>query len=147
MTIPTLRGAITGLSLRHGRAEIARALLEGVAFGIRAHVENLGAASTPATELRVSGGSAHLSTWNRVKADVLGLPVMRVPGDAASSGVALLAGLGVGVYADADDAVARACRTESVIEPDADAHARYDEVYERYRALAGSRLAQRGGAR
>jgi sugar (pentulose or hexulose) kinase len=76
---------------------------------------------------------------------VLGIPVVRVPGDAASSGVAMLAGLGVGVYQSVADAVATACRTDAAIEPDGAAHARYDEVYERYRALAASALVHRGG--
>ena len=50
--------------------------MEGVAFAIRAHVEELGAASTPATEMRVSGRPASLRTWNHIKADVLGIPVL-----------------------------------------------------------------------
>ena len=80
--------------------------MEGVAFAIRAHVEGLGAASTPATEMRVSGRPASLRTWNHIKADVLGIPVSRVAGDATTSGVAMLAGIGVGIYPDAAAAIA-----------------------------------------
>jgi sugar (pentulose or hexulose) kinase len=139
---PHMRGIAVGMSLRHGRAHWARAVFEGVAFGIRAHVESLGRASTPATEFRVSGGSADLRTWNQVKADVLGIPVIRVPGDAASAGVAMLAGLGVGAYAGPDEAIARACRADPPIEPDAASHARYDELYERYRTVAAASVAR-----
>ena len=57
---PSLRGAITGLSLRHDRAAIARAVLEGVAFAIRDQLELLRAGGAPVTELRVSGGDARL---------------------------------------------------------------------------------------
>ena len=136
---PNLRGAAVGLSLRHGRAALARAVLEGVAYGIRARIETLGAAGSPATELRVSGGDARLGTWNRIKADVLGIPVVRVPGDATAAGAALLAGLGVGVYRDPAEAVSIAGRPDAPIEPDPDARARYDELYPAYRALLASR--------
>jgi xylulokinase len=136
---PGLRGAAVGLSLRHGRAALARAVLEGVAFGIRARVETLGLAGSPASELRVSGGDTRLGTWNRIKADVLGIPVVRVAGDATSAGAALLAGLGVGVYRDAAEAVAVAGRPEPAIEPDPAVHQRYNELYRAYLTLVRSR--------
>jgi xylulokinase len=138
---PTLRGAAIGLSVRHDRRSLARAALEGVAFAIRSHVETLGRASTPATEMRVSGRPASLRTWNHIKADVLGIPVLRIPGDATTSGVAMLAGLGVGIYEDASSAIAVACRPEAPTEPDLANHDRYARVYERYlEAVASSTL-------
>ena len=84
---PGLRGAATGLSLRHDREAWARAAMEGIAFGIRERLETLGRASTPATELRVSGKKAGLAVWNQIKADVTGLPVVtrRQPARAARS--------------------------------------------------------------
>ena len=112
--------------------------MEGVAFAIRAHVERLARASTPAGEMRVSGRPASLRTWNHIKADVLGIPVLRVPGDATTSGVAMLAGLGVGVYPDVESAVATACRPDAPIEPDPANHDRYDAIYERYQAVVAS---------
>ena len=112
-----------------------------MAFAIRAHVEELGKASTPATEMRVSGRPASLRTWNHIKADVLGIPVARVPGDATTSGVAMLAGLGVGIYPDAESAIAAACRPERAIQPDPANHDRYEAVYERYRI--GRRIGRR----
>jgi xylulokinase len=135
---PTLRGAAIGLSVRHDRKALARAALEGVAFAIRAHVEGLGKASTPATEMRVSGRPASLRTWNHIKADVLGIPVARVPGDATTSGVAMLAGLGVGIYPNPESAVAIACSPEPAIEPDLANHDRYEAIYDHYRALVAS---------
>jgi len=135
---PTLRGAALGLSVRHDRRTLARAALEGVAFAIRAHVEGLGRASTPATEMRVSGRPASLRTWNQIKADVLGIPILRVPGDATTAGVAMLAGLGVGVYPDAESAVSVACRPDAPIEPDPANHDRYAAVYEHYRTAVAS---------
>jgi xylulokinase len=135
---PTLRGAAIGLSVRHDRKSLARAALEGVAYAIRAHLEGLGKASTPATEMRVSGRPASLRTWNHIKADVLGIPVARIPGDATTSGVAMLAGLGVGIYPDAESAIAVACRPEPAIEPDLANHDRYEAIYDHYRAIVAS---------
>ena len=143
---PELRGGAIGLSVRHDRRSLARAALEGVAFAIRAHVERLAKASTPATEMRVSGRAASLRTWNHIKADVLGIPVLRIPGDATTAGVAMLAGLGIGVYPDAESAIATACRPDSPIEPDLANHDRYAAVYERYRALVASSTLHPGAA-
>lgn len=135
---PTLRGAAIGLSVRHDRSSLARAVMEGVAFAIRAHVDGLGRAGTPATEMRVSGRPASLRTWTHIKADVLGIPVSRVAGDATTSGVAMLAGIGVGIYPDAESAIAIACRPDPPIEPDLANHDKYTSVYEHYRTVVAS---------
>lgn len=142
-TDAALRGAITGLSLRHDRGAIARAAFEGVAFTIRAQLELLHAGGTRVTELRVSGGDARLSTWNQVKADVTGLVVRTFPGDAATSGVAMLAGLGAGVYRDAADAIARCVQPGPQIWPDPKAVARYQAMYRAHRALVESAIVRR----
>lgn len=142
-TDPGLRAAFTGLSLRHGRAEMARAMLEGVAFTIRSHLELLEAGGAPVTELRVSGGDARLGTWNRIKADVIGRPVVTVPGDAAVTGVAMLAGLGAGVYREVGEAIGRCVSWDAMIEPDPSAQRVYDEVYPAFQALVAARAVRR----
>jgi xylulokinase len=138
-----LRGAVTGLSLRHERGAIARAALEGVAFAIRAQLDLLRAGGAPVTELRVSGGDARLGAWNQVKADVTGLVVRTYPGDAATTGVAMLAGLGSGDYRDPGDAIARCVRPDPPVEPRPDAAARYDEIYRSYRVLVDATVVRR----
>jgi len=143
-TDPALRGSIVGLSLRHDRAVVARALLEGVAYAIRAQLDQLRAGGAPPTELRVSGGDTRVGSWNRIKADVTGVPVRTIVGDAAVTGVAMLAGLGVGVYRDVADAVAHCVRPEPMIQPDPAASATYDEAFERYEALAAAAVVRVG---
>jgi sugar (pentulose or hexulose) kinase len=135
---PALRGAVTGLSLRHEQPAWARAVMEGLAFGIRARVETLERASSPSTELRVSGGGALLDAWNQIKADVLGIPVVRVLGDATAAGAALLAGIGTGVYRDAAEATAAGYRPGVRMEPIRENRERYQQIYARYRTLLAS---------
>ena len=136
---PTLRGTATGLSLRHDRSAWARATLEGVAFGVKERLETLERASAKATELRVSGGAARIGLWNQIKADVTGIPVVRVPGDSTAAGTAMLAGLGAGVYEDINQAIKAAYRPGPVAEPDPRHRGLYDELYARYLALTGSK--------
>jgi sugar (pentulose or hexulose) kinase len=146
-TDPTLRGALTGLSLRHDRATIGRAMLEGVAFAIADQLDLLARAGAAPTELRVSGGDARLATWNRIKADVLGVPVRTVPGDAAVTGVAMLAGLGSGTYRTPADAIDRCVHPDPPIEPDRATAEPYARARAAYRALAGSAAARREAGR
>jgi xylulokinase len=135
---PRLRGAATGLSLRHDRGAWARATMEGIAFGVRVRLETLGRASVPPTELRVSGGGAGAAVWNQIKADVTGIPVVRVAGDSTAAGAAMLAGLGAGVYRDPAEAIAAGYRPAERAEPNPGHRALYDELYQRYQALIGS---------
>jgi xylulokinase len=137
-TDPDVRGSLVGLSLRHDRAVVARAMLEGIAFAIRAQLELLRAGGSPPTELRISGGDTRLASLNRIKADVTGLPVRAIDGDAAGTGVAMLAGLGVGVYRDVAEAVARCVRRGPAIEPDPGNRGVYDTAFERHQALAAA---------
>jgi xylulokinase len=143
---PALRGALVGLSLRHDRAAIARAVMEGVALAIADQLDLLRAGGAPPTELRVSGGDTRLATWNRIKADVTGLPVRTVPGDAAVTGVAMLAGIGVGAYRDAADSISHCVRPEPAIDPDPNTRALYDDALGRYRQLEASGVVRADGS-
>jgi xylulokinase len=135
---PALRGALTGLSLRHDRGALARAALEGIACGVRVMLETLGRASVPPTELRVSGGGAAMAVWSQIKADVTGIPVVRVAGDSTAAGAAMLAGIGAGVYSGAAEAVAAGYRPGGRWEPDPGRQALYADLYARYLSLTGS---------
>jgi xylulokinase len=133
-----LRAAIIGLSQRHDRAVLARAFLEGIAFAIRGQIDLLRRNGANVNELRLSGGDARLITWNQIKADVTGLPVVWVPGDAAVTGVAMLAGLGTGVYRGIDEAIARCVRLETRFEPNASTEMIYEDAYAAYQTLVKS---------
>jgi xylulokinase len=133
---PDARGAFTGLSLRHDRGALARATLEGVAYGLRDSLELLLELGVRPEVGRASGGGAASDLWLRIVASVLRLPLERTESEEGSAfGAALLAGVRAGVFADAADAVARCVRVRNRIEPDPDWSAAYERGYERYRLL------------
>jgi xylulokinase len=130
------RGAFTGLSVRHDRGALWRAMLEGVAYGLRDSLELLRALGVQPEVGRVSGGGARSELWLRIVSAVLGLPLERTVSEEGSAfGAALLAGVRAGVFADAGDAVARCVRVRDRLEPDPGWAAAYEHGYARYRSL------------
>ena len=134
---PDARGAFVGLSLRHERGALVRALLEGVAYGLRDSLELLRALGVEAEVGRVSGGGARSGLWLDIAASVLGLPLERTAAseEGAAFGAALLGGVATGAFADAAEAVAACVHVTDRIEPSRDWIAAYDEGYARYRGL------------
>jgi xylulokinase len=133
---PDARGAFTGLTLRHDRGALTRAVLEGVAFGLRDSLGLLRLVGVDAQVGRVSGGGARSELWLTVVASVLGLPLERTESEeGAAFGAALLGAVKEGVFADAHDAVAACVRVRDRIEPDPDWQAVYEDGYARYREL------------
>ena len=129
---PDARGAFTGLSVRHDRGALARAVLEGVAFGLRDSLELLRALGVQAEVGRVSGGGARSELWLKIVASVLQLPLERTESEEGSAyGAALLAGVRAGVFADAAEAVSSCVRVVDEIRPEWD----YEDAYARFRHL------------
>ena len=131
---PTARGAFVGLTVRHDLGHLTRAVLEGVAFGLRDSLE-LVRAATSVDEVRASGGGAASDVWLRIIADVMGTPV-RVVGtpEAAAHGAALLAATGFGAFTSVHEATDAAVVVGPSIEPTSDV-ATYDDAYAIYRSL------------
>jgi xylulokinase len=130
------RGAFVGLTLAHGRAELARAVLEGAAFALRHVAQPLIDAGAPLGELRLAGRRSPDDAWARIKADVLGVPVA-IPAieSTAVLGAAILAAAGTGLHGDLETAVAEMTAVHRRIEPDRSLGAVYDARFEVYRSL------------
>jgi L-xylulokinase len=128
--------AFLGLRSWHSRADMLRAVIEGVAFNHRFHVDAL-RSSFPASRAGITGGGSSNARSAQLFADTLGLSI-EVPRttEAGALGAALLAGVGVGLYASLDDAVRRACRVTGRYEPDPSRHAALSERFARYVDLA-----------
>ena len=133
---PDARGAFVGLTLRHDRGALVRAVLEGVAYGLRDSLELLRAVGVEAEVARVSGGGARSELWLKIVASVLRVPLERtVVEEGAAYGAALLAGVRSGAFADAHEAVARCVRVSERIDPDDEWAGVYDDGYGRFREL------------
>ncbi len=133
---PDARGAFAGLSLRHDRGALVRAVLEGVAFGLRDGLDLVAEVSGPPAIGRVSGGGARSRLWLQIVASVLELPLQRTAVDeGASFGAALLGGVAAGVFADVHEAVAACVRPGEIVEPVEAWIEPYREAREHFRAL------------
>jgi xylulokinase len=132
-----MRGVFAGLSMNHGRAELARAVIEGCSFALRDVLGRMDALDLSGEEIRVVGGGARSSLWLQIKADVTGRHVQPVlSAEPTAAGAAILAGLAAGVFSDAAEAVARTVRlAPRSYHPDPRTRDVYAERYDQYRAL------------
>jgi xylulokinase len=134
---PLARGAFVGLTVRHSQAHFSRAVLEGVAFGLRDSFELMKSAGlAEISQVRVSGGGAKSQLWRQILADTLNAELVTVnTTEGAAYGAALLAGVGVGVWPDVDAACQSSIKVTGSTRPQADQAAKYEQVYAEYRQL------------
>ena len=130
---PSARGLICGLTLGHGRAHLYRAVLEGTAYGARHILEEMAAAGGGVRRGVAVGGGTRGGLWTQIVSDVTGIARQEIPETTigASYGDALFAARAVGLV-DADTVWNKA---DEAIEPDAERHAAYEELYNVYREL------------
>jgi xylulokinase len=128
---PDARGAFVGLSLRHDRGALVRAVLEGVAFGLRDSLDLLRELGVEPDVGRLSGGGARSELWRSIVAAVLDLPLeLTAVTEGAAYGAALLA-----VGGDPRETAARAVQVRGRTNPDPSWVAEYTGLYDRFRAL------------
>jgi xylulokinase len=133
---PAARAAFIGLSLRHDRGALVRAVLEGVALALRDCFELLDAVGGRPARVRVSGGGSRSELWLEILAAALATPLERTAVDAgAAYGAALLGGIAAGVFTNAREAVESCVRGTSVIEPDPELTASYADLRTAFREL------------
>jgi xylulokinase len=133
---PDARGAFAGLSLRHDRGALVRAVLEGVALGLRDSLDLIAELGPLPDRGRVSGGGARSEEWLRIVASVLELPLEQTAADeGAAFGAALLGGVAGGLWGSPAEAAEAAVAPTSTVEPVADWIDPYRERREEFRAL------------
>jgi xylulokinase len=133
---PDARGAFAGLSVRHDRGALVRAVLEGVAFGLRDSADLIAELGIRPRLGRVSGGGARSDEWLRIVASVLELPLERVAVDeGAAFGAAILGGVVAGAWPDVQAGVTATVHPRERIEPVPEWVEVYREQHRRYRAL------------
>lgn len=134
---PLARGAWVGLTLRHTRAHLVRAVLEGVAFGLRDGFTLLAQVGLGGLgKVRVSGGGARSPLWRAILASVLATPLEAVAAnEGAAYGAALLAGVGMGVWPDVAAACASTIQPGEITPPNGDWQTTYERLYPVYQSL------------
>jgi xylulokinase len=140
---PRARGAFVDLDPSQRRADLARAVVEGITFGLRDNLDLIRGLGVGVESVRLAGGGARSPFWRALCADVFGAPVETTHADAGGAlGVALLAGVGTSHWRSVDDAVASADGAfgrRSVVEPTA--ASAYGDAYARFRAAFGRSFA------
>jgi xylulokinase len=131
---PLARGAFVGLTVSHDLRHLTRAVLEGVAFGLRDGLDlMIGSGMVRPDQVRASGGGTRSSLWRQILADVLEAEIATVPTEeGAAYGAALLAAVGAGWHASVEDATAAVVKVEPAAQPsdDVDLYRRAHESYQ-----------------
>ncbi|HLE53172.1 MAG TPA: xylulokinase [Anaerolineales bacterium] len=127
---PHARGAFIGLTIRHTREDMIRAVLEGVTLNLRLILEAFTTQGAQIEAMRVIGGGARGRFWNRIMADIYGLPIHRlaVLEEATSMGAALVGGVGIGLYPNFD-MFETMNRVVEEVQPDPGAQALYQQLF------------------
>lgn len=127
---PNARGAWIGLSPRHGRGHLVRAVMEGVTYAMRDSLELIRGLGVPMTEIRVSGGGAKSEFWRQMQAEIYGQPVVTInAAEGPAFGVALLAAAGTGAYRDIVEACAATIEVVSRTRPTKKGVEYYNRAY------------------
>lgn len=134
---PAALGAVWGLTLDTDRADIGRAIVEGLAYELRLHLEAQQRAGIHISAIRAVGGGAAIDSQLQLKANITGLTVVKgAVAESSALGAAAYAAVGIGQIANPADAYQKVKARETVFTPDPAAHARFEAAYRRFRALA-----------
>jgi xylulokinase len=127
---PLARGAFVGLAMPHGRAELARAVLEGVALNMRLILDALRGQGVQIEAMRLIGGGAKSATWRQILADTYELPILlpKLAAEATALGAAIAGGVGVGLFSDFSVAH-QLIPTQAAEQPNPDSIRRYSALY------------------
>ncbi len=133
---PNARGGWVGLTVRHDKAAMVRAVLEGITFGMRDQIEIMRAGGLKITEVRAGGGGAVSTWWRQLQADIYDANVTTInTQEGAAYGVAILAAVGTGVFKSVPEACEAFIRITDTREPNAAHRKTYDAAYGQYHRL------------
>lgn len=133
---PDARAALVGLTARHGRAHIIRAILEGVAFSLKDTLQIFAEMNVPVRQIRLGGGGARSQLWRQIQADIYEHEVEIIVADeGAAYGAALLAGVGAKIWPDVDTACNIAVKVGKKVTPESTNYGVLRERYAEFRSL------------
>lgn len=135
MNDDSARGMLFGLTLSHTKPHVYRAILEGIGYGFRHHLDTMTDSGVPINRVLAIGGGAQSTLWRQIVSDITGIKQKYVSNPLGSPlGVAYLAGLGTGTFTDLDD-IKESTEVVEETAPNSDLKERYDEYYSVYRDL------------
>ena len=130
------RGAFIGLSARHTKAHLLRSVMEGVAFSQRDSLEVLREMGISVSSMLACGGGGSSPLWRQMLSDTFGLPVQTVRSkEGPALGVAILAGVGSGVYSSVEEGCDAVVKLNPAQNPDVESQALYEKYYQVYRSF------------
>lgn len=133
---PLARGSFVGLTLKHTRGHLVRAIMEGVAYALNDSLAIIRELGVPVKRIRVGGGGAKSDLWRQIQADVFGQKVYRINAEQGPAfGVALLAAVGAGSYRNIEEACAVAIRDVDETAPDRASKTKYAAAFPEFQQL------------
>jgi sugar (pentulose or hexulose) kinase len=133
---PTARAVFFGLGRNHGRADMIRAIFEGVGYSVMDIADRLAGMGVPVRRVSASGGLARLAPVNQIKADMLGVPVVLTRElETSALGAALVSGVNIGDWSTIEEATAACVRPAASFEPVAERTSMYGDFFGLYREL------------
>ena len=133
---PEARGVFIGLTARHVRAHMTRALMEGVVFSLRDGLGIMEGLGVTPHEIRAIGGGASSPLWLRLQSDIFARPIHRlIIEEGAAYGAALLGHVAAGTFSTVTEAASVVKVMEDTTDPHADAVQHYDSLYDVYRDI------------
>jgi xylulokinase len=133
---PDARGAFIGLTPRHNRSHLIRAVLEGITFGMREQIEIFREMQIPVEQVRASGGGARSDFWRQLQADMYQAPVVTINvSEGAALGAAILAAVGQGHYKSVPEATKAIIKVKTTAKPSRKSAALYARQYQKYAGL------------
>lgn len=135
---PYSKGAFFGLSPRSNKAVLTRAIMEGITFELRRTLEIVEASGVVVEQIRVVGGGSGNPLWNQIRADIYGRPIVQLAhhqGQGGVLGMAMLAGVAVGVWPDVNTAADAIVKVDEIVEPNPANRERYDALFNVFKSL------------
>ncbi|MEG0377707.1 MAG: FGGY-family carbohydrate kinase, partial [Eubacterium sp.] len=127
------RGALMGMTLGTSKAQVARAVMEGITMEMRDNVEAMRRSNVEMKTIRLTGGATKSKSWNQMQADMYKTPVQILKtSETGCQGAALYAGIGAGIYKDYNEAVEIAVQIAETYDPNPSNYEAYDEAFERF---------------
>lgn len=130
------RGVFFGLSAKHTKKEVLRAVMEGVVYSLKDCLEIIKELGVDVSQVRASGGGGKSPLWRQMQADVFGSEICTInASEGPAFGVAILAGVGSGVYKSVPEACEATIQVKTRQQADQAVTAKYNEYYKLYRNL------------